>query len=156
ITHPFSESRTLSVAARQPAIFLSPAALLSPIPGWSTCGGAVVFGQTAVALNEDGTVNDCGNPAVAGSKGTGFLGGMGQVSPALTTGTITQAPAMNLTPSLDPGSFTGTTVIATQSLPASITGVAQVPLRGGSPNQVLIDPTFGGTPLRERVIMVWT
>jgi len=155
ITHPFSEIRTVGVAARQPAIFLSPAALLSQIPGWSTCGGAAVFGQTAVALNEDGTMNDCANPAVAGSKVTVFLGGMGQVSPAPATGEITQGPAVNLTPSLDPGSFTGTTVIATQSLPGSITGVAQVPVRGGSLSQLLIDPTFGGTPLRERVILVW-
>ena len=38
IPNPVSETRTLPVVQRQPAIFLSPAALESPFPGWSTCG----------------------------------------------------------------------------------------------------------------------
>jgi uncharacterized protein (TIGR03437 family) len=159
IANPVSETRTLAVAARQPAIFLSQAALESPFPGWSTCGGATALGQAALALNADGTVNDCTNPAAAGSVVTVFLGGFGPVTPALGTGVIAPSPAASLAPSLNPGNFTGTTVIATTSLPGSITGVAEVRLQaggGGGENVLLNGPTLDGTPLRERVILIWT
>jgi uncharacterized protein (TIGR03437 family) len=157
IQNPVSETRTLGVVARQPAIFLSPAALASPLPGWSTCGGAAEFGQAALALNADGTVNDSTNPAVAGSAVTVFLGGFGAATPALATGAIAPGPAVALSPSLDPGyPFTGTTVIATKSLPGSITGVAQVQLQAGGQSVLLNGPTLAGTPLRERAILIWT
>jgi uncharacterized protein (TIGR03437 family) len=156
ITNPVSETRTLRVVERQPAIFLSPAALESPIPGWSTCGGADAFGQTALALNSDGTVNDCSNPAGVGSIVTVFLNGFGPVTPALGTGVIAPSPAVALSPSLTPGPFTGTTVIATTSVPGSITGVAQVRLQDGAEGSTLLNgPTLAGTPLRERVILIW-
>jgi uncharacterized protein (TIGR03437 family) len=156
IPNPVSETHTLGVIARQPAIFLSLAALLSPFPGYSTCGGAVVFGQAALALNADGTVNDCTNPATVGSRVTVFLNGFGVMTPALATGVIVQGPPVVLTPSLDPGPFTGTTVISTASVPGSITGVAQVKLKVGGPTTLLNGPTLAGTPSRERVILIWT
>ena len=159
IANPVSETRTLEVVERQPAIFLTPAALVSPFPGWSTCGGADVLGQAALALNADGTVNDCTNPATAGSMVTVFLNGFGPATPALATGVIAKSPAVDLAPSLDPGPFTGTTVIATKSLPGSITGVAQVQLQAGGgagKNSLLNEPTLAGVPLRERLILIWT
>jgi len=156
IVNPVSETRTVGVVARQPSIFLSPAALASPFPNLSTCGAATAFGQAALALNSDGTVNDCTNPATAGSMVTVFLNGFGVVTPALATGVITQGPAIALVPSMDPGPFTGTTVIATKSLPGSITGVAQVQLQAGPGPGLLNGPTLVGTPLRERVILIWT
>ena len=139
VTNPFIETRTLGVAAREPAIFLSAAALLSPIPGFSTCGSAMIFGQTAAALNADGTVNDCTNPAPAGTPVTVILNGAGA------------APV----PPFDPGPFTGTTVIAQQTIPAAITGIVQVQLRPGGPT-LLNGASIGGVPVRERVIQVWT
>jgi uncharacterized protein (TIGR03437 family) len=154
--NPVSETRTLLVSQRQPAVFLSPAALLSPIPGWSVCGTSAAFGQAALALNADGTVNDCTNPAAAGTPVTVFLGGFGPVTPVLATGAITQAPPVALTPSLDPGPFTGTTVISTQTVPSSITGIAQVQLRPGGPYVLLNGASLAGVPSRERVILVWT
>jgi uncharacterized protein (TIGR03437 family) len=156
IANPVSETRTLGVVARQPAIFLSQAAMTSPLPGWSTCGTTQAFGQAALALNADGTVNDCANPASAGSVVTVFLNGFGPATPALGTGVIAQGPAVALAPSLAPGPFTGTTVIATKSLPGSITGVAQVQLQSGGQAALLNGPTLAGTPLRERVILIWT
>ena len=162
IDNPVSETRTVGVVERQPAIFLSQAALASPFPGRSACGGATTLttalGQAALALNADGTVNDCANPASAGSAVTVFLGGFGPVTPALGTGEIATGPAA-LAPSLNAGSFSGTTVIATTSLPGSITGVAQVQLQGGGgggQDVLLNGPTLAGTPLRERVILIWT
>jgi uncharacterized protein (TIGR03437 family) len=156
IVNPVSETRTVGVVERQPSIFLSTAALASPFPGLSVCGAATKFGQTALALNSDGTVNDCTNPAIAGTMVTVFLNGFGVVTPALGTGVISPSPAVTLAPSMDPGPFTGTTVIATKSLPGSITGVAQVQLQAGAGPGLLNGPTLAGTPLRERVILIWT
>jgi uncharacterized protein (TIGR03437 family) len=156
IPNPVSETLTLGVVDRQPAIFLSQAALTSPYPGMSVCGGATALGQAALALNEDGTVNDCANPAIAGSKITVFLNGSGAVTPALGTGVIAPSPAVALTPSLTPGPFTGTTVIATTSVPGAITGLAQVKLQGGGQSALLNGPTLDGTALRDRVILIWT
>jgi uncharacterized protein (TIGR03437 family) len=156
IVNPVSETRTVAVVDRQPAIFLSQAALASPFPGMSTCGAATKFGQTALALNADGTVNDCTNPAIAGTMVTVFLNGFGVVTPALGTGVIAPSPAVALSPSMDPGPFTGTMVIATKSLPGSITGVAQVLLQAGAGPGLLNGPSLSGTPLRERVIQIWT
>ena len=139
VTNPFIETRTLAVAAREPAIFLSAAALESPLPGFSTCGGAKVLGQTAVALNADGTLNDCTNPAPAGTPVTVFVNGAGPTP----------------VPSFDPGPFTGTTLIGQQPVPGAITGIVQVQVRPGGPT-LLNGASLGGVPLRERVIQVWT
>jgi uncharacterized protein (TIGR03437 family) len=156
VASPVSETQTLSVVERQPSIFLRPDAFESPFPGWSVCGGQQVLGQAAVALNADGTLNDCTNPAAAGSKVTVFLNGFGPVTPALATGAIAKNPPLSLTPSLDPGSFTGTTVIATTSVPGSITGIAEARLQPGGQTVLLNGPSLGATPLRERVILIWT
>jgi uncharacterized protein (TIGR03437 family) len=156
LVNPLAESYPVSAAQRQPSLFLSTAALLSPIPGWSLCGGIAVMGQAAVALNADGTLNDCTNPAPAGTSVTLILNGLGQTAPAFATGSLFPSPAVALTPSLDPGSFTGTTVTATETIPGTISGVAQVRLVPGQLPQLLIDPKLDGTPLRERVIVIWT
>jgi hypothetical protein len=90
---------------------------------------------------------------------TVFLNGFGPATPALATGAIVTSPPIDLAPSLDPGSFTGTTVIATTTVPGSITGVAQVQLTvGGASGQdsLLNGPSLAGIPLRERVVLVWT
>src|SRR5581483_3140113 len=151
-----SETRLLTVVDRQPAVYLSPAAFESPVPGSSVCGGAVVFGQTALALNADGTINDCTHPAPAGSAVTVFLNGFGQVTPALATAALSPSPATALTPSLDPGQFTGTATIAITTVPGLITGLAQIQLSPGAPSALLNGASFGGAPLRERLIVIWT
>ncbi len=159
ITNPVSETMTLGVVEREPAIFLSPAAFASAFPGLSACGGETTLGQAALALNADGTVNDCTNPASVGSMVTIFLNGFGPVTPALKTGAIAPGPAVPLTPSLNPGPFTGTTVVATTTVPGAITGVAQVQLQvggGEGGNSLLNGPSLAGTPLRERLIVIWT
>ena len=156
IPNPVSEGRTLAVAARQPSLYLSPAALSSRYQLMSECGGKLLFGQTAIALNEDGTMNDCANPAAAGSMVTVFLNGAGVVAPALATGAIAAAPPVALSPSLDPGPFTGTMVIATTTTPGANSGVAQVQVRAGPPSALFNGPSLAGIPLRERVIQIWT
>jgi uncharacterized protein (TIGR03437 family) len=120
------------------------------------CGGAAIFGQAALALNEDGIVNSCDNPAASNSTVTVFVNGFGATTPALPTGAIVQNPAVKLEPSIDPGNFTGTVALATKSLPGSISGVAQVQLQPGNPITLLNGASLAGVPLRERVIVIWT
>ena len=156
IPNPVSETHTLAVVERQPAIFLSPAALLSQQPGYSTCESQILFGQTAMAINADGTLNDCSNPAISGSVVTVLVNGFGASTPALATGIVPPGPPSALTPSFTPGPFTGTTTIATQSLPGGISGVVQVQLRDGGQGATLLNgASLGGVLLRDRVIGIW-
>jgi uncharacterized protein (TIGR03437 family) len=157
---PVAESLTLGVADRQPSVFLTPAASGSLFPGYTVCNGVMAFGAAAVALNADGTLNDCSNPALAGSVVTVFLDGLGPVTPGLTTGAIAPAPPVPLAPGvtvLDPN--LQPVVSTTLSLPGSITGAAQIQLqlpKSLSPGPYAVTPTLAGTPLRERLIVVWT
>jgi uncharacterized protein (TIGR03437 family) len=158
---PLSETRTLGVVERQPAVFLSPAASASPFPGYTVCGGIVAIGEAAVALNADGTLNDCTNPAIAGSAVEVFLDGLGLVTPALATGAIAPAPPVTLTPGVDAFDGNLAAVISiTRSLPGSIAGVAQVQLQlppGPGPLvPFAVTPTVVGKNLRERLILIWT
>jgi len=120
----------------------------------------VALGEAAVALNADGTLNGCANPAMAGSTVTVFVDGLGPVTPALATGTIAQAPAVTLTPGV--GAFDSnlapvTTI--TSSLPGATTGVVQVQLQlppsSGPLAPVAVTPTVLGNDLRERLILIW-
>jgi uncharacterized protein (TIGR03437 family) len=159
---PVSESRTLAVAQRQPSVFLSTDASESPVTGFSVCGSLVQLFEAAVALNADGTLNDCTNPAAGGSIVTIFLNGLGPVTPAQTTGAISAAPAVALTPAVDPsaGEEPGiqVTTLTTTTVPGSISGVAQVrlqlPQNVGSATFLTI--TLAGAPTREKVVFIWT
>jgi uncharacterized protein (TIGR03437 family) len=78
------EGETLTVAQRQPSVFLTAAALVG---GSLACGppGYGTVGPAAVALNADGSLNSPANPATVGSTMTIFLNG---VAPgAVLTGT---------------------------------------------------------------------
>ena len=158
-TLPLSETVTLGVVNRQPAIYLTPAAVGSLFPESTLCGGVAAFGVAAVAVNSDGTLNDCRNPAVAGSVVTVFVDGLGPVTPALATGAIAAAPPLPLTPAfvaLDDGNSPVPT--STLSLPGAITGVSQLQFQlpqslGAGP--YAFGPTLDGAPLRERLIVVW-
>jgi uncharacterized protein (TIGR03437 family) len=114
-------------------------------------------GAAAVALNADGTLNDCGNPAMAGSVVTLFVNGLGPVTPALATGAIAAAPPVALSPGrlVVAGSVGSTTL----SLPGAITGVAQwqLELPPDSPaGPYAVAPLLDGMALREPAILVWT
>ncbi|MCU1235608.1 MAG: hypothetical protein JWP63_3575, partial [Candidatus Solibacter sp.] len=157
-----SETRTLGVAGRQPAIFLSPAAAASPFPGYTVCGGITSLGAAAVAINADGTLNDCTNPAIAGTTVTLFLNGLGPVTPTLATGAIAQSPAVPVTPAVAAFDSTLSPMsAATMSIPGTITGVAQVqlqlPLNAGTQlTPLLVTPTVLGKNTRERLALIWT
>ena len=156
---PLSETLTLGVVNRQPSVYLTPAAQTSLYPAYTTCGGAAVLGTAALALNADGTLNDCGNPAAAGSTVILFVDGLGPVTPSLTTGAIATSPAVALTPAVAVADSSVHSIpAATLTIPGSITGIAQLQLQlppSAKPGAYQIAPTLEGTPLRERLTLVW-
>ena len=89
-----------------------------------------------------------------------LIDGLGPVTPALLTGTIAAAPPVALTPGvvvLDPN--LAPIPSTTLSIPGAIAGVAQVQVqlpKGLSLGPYALTPTLAGTPLRERLILVWT
>ena len=106
-----SETYTLGVVQRQPALYLAPATIASRFTSYTECGGATVFGVAAAALNADGTINDCTNPAPAGSMVTLFVNGWVPLPPRLPPapspqlrqrpsprGSISQPPARHSRP----------------------------------------------------------
>ena len=155
---PVSETLTLGVVQRQPSVYLTSAASGSLYPEYTVCGGVIAFGVAALALNADGTLNDCTNPAIAGSVVTVFLNGLGPVTPALATGAIAVAPPSPLTPGVV--AVTNNIVPSTTlSLPGAITGVAQLRLQlpqGLPSGPYFLAVMLDDTPLRERGILVWT
>jgi uncharacterized protein (TIGR03437 family) len=123
---PDSKTMTLAVQTQQPSLFLSPAALTSQFPAY-TFRGSMFLGVAALAVNADGTVNDCTNPAPAGSIVTVFANGMGQVTPVLSTGAIAAAPPLAIAPGITVNHGNGNvTNPPTLTLPGSIDAVAQV------------------------------
>jgi len=150
IAAPLQESRTMGVVERRPNVFLADPVVEGPIAGYSVCGTTLSIGIAPVAVNADGTMNDCSNPAAAGSTVTIFVNGLGQVTPALTTGAIAPAPAVQLTPGLDIGITTTT--------PGAIVGVAQVQVQ--LPSEVgftqALRPLLQGVPLPEQPLIIWT
>jgi uncharacterized protein (TIGR03437 family) len=156
---PLAETHTVTVTDRQPAVFLSPYALAGPIPGYSACGGNFSIGEPAVALNADGSLNDCTNPAPAGSVVTIFVDGLGVVAPAQSTGAIAQS-AVTITPGLDArDSNLAPVTTVTSTSPGAISGVArtqfQLPPGTGAVKPYLLTPSVAGTTLRERLVLIW-
>jgi uncharacterized protein (TIGR03437 family) len=159
---PLADSATLSVTVtpRQPSVFLTAATEASLFPACTVCGGAMALGVAALALNADGTLNDCTNPAAPGSIVTIFVNGLGQVTPGLATGSVAEAPAVGLSPGIMLVDGNGNTIPATTLTdPGSLDGVAQVQLRApavsGTTTAVALVPELSGTVLRERLILLW-
>jgi len=98
VTPAVSESYILGVVARQPAAFVSEASFADTFFDAATCNGQTVAGVEALALNADGSVNSCTNPAAPESTVMVFLDGMGVTAPAQATGAIS-AGAAAITPS---------------------------------------------------------
>ncbi len=135
-----SDSLTLPVAASNPTAFLN---MATPSAALQTCtieDSASVNGLLPLALNSDGSVNTCLNPAAPGSAVSLFLNGTGTIS----------APAVTVTAPL--------TVSSVSALPGAVPSVWQVNLHipageGGGGIQVSL--TAGGVPVRDANLIVW-
>jgi uncharacterized protein (TIGR03437 family) len=145
------EASVLSVEARSPAVFISPlhetlCPQLQPLQGGS--------GVSPLALNEDGTIVECANPAKPGSIVTIFLAGVGRSEPPQTTGARFQTPAVPLTLPVTLGNVE---VLSASSLPGSISSVWQVRLRvPGDIGRVLsLEPAIDGVPAVPGRLFLW-
>lgn len=134
-----SDSLALPIVASNPAAFLNTA---TPSTALATCtmeSSASVNGLLPLALNPDGSVNTCLNPASPGSTVTLFLNGLGVTSPPVVTGR-------------------GVTVTSVSPLSISVLGIWQVNIQipadassGG--NQISL--TAGGVPVRDGNLVIW-
>jgi uncharacterized protein (TIGR03437 family) len=142
-----SESYILAVVPSQPSVFLSPSSFSQPLFDISTCKGQSVAGLQPLALNADGTLNSCANPAAHGSTVTIFLNGIGVTSPPQMTGALASSitalrPSATLANALGlicepvlalcPPFGANAIVLSTNTVPGSIASVAQVQMQVNS------------------------
>jgi uncharacterized protein (TIGR03437 family) len=149
-----SESYLLGVAAQQPAVFLNPADFTTPLADAVSCQSQTLAGLQPLALNADGSINSCANPAAPGSTVTVFLNGMGVTTPPQLTGAINAsnvalAPSAQLVPSNAPSSL-----LPTFTLAGAISGVAQVQLQAGTASFVATLKA-GSASVRGPGIVIW-
>ena len=150
-----SDSLTLPIVASNPVAFLNtpPDASLQPCIYESSVSDN---GSFPLAINPDGSLNACLNPAPAGSVVTLFLDGLGVTSPAQMTGAISPNPG----PALNSPVITaiGGTVVSVTALPGSISGIWQVNLQipanepsGGN----VVSLSAGSVPVRDTYLILW-
>jgi uncharacterized protein (TIGR03437 family) len=87
-------TRTFVVTNASPSVFIASVAV-NPVCGSLQDTGTVWF---AFALNEDGSVNSCSNPAKAGSQVSLFINGLGTGTNNRNTGVLTQFPGPDYGP----------------------------------------------------------
>ena len=154
-----SESYILAVAAREPGVFLGSADFSAPLADDATCNGQIFAGLQPLAVNADGTINSCSNPAAPGSTVTIFLNGLGVTTPAQVTGAIASSTvAISPTALLIPGSGPAAT-LPTFTLAGAISSVAQVQVQVGATSSVVnLDvggPASAAYSVRGPGIVIW-
>jgi uncharacterized protein (TIGR03437 family) len=136
-----SESYILAVVERQPSVFVWPGSFSQPVFDAAACNGQSIAGLQPLAFNADGTLNSCTNPAAADSAVTIFLNGLGVTVPAQVTGMVSSSLTA-VSPSaapLYPYQATAT-VLATDTLPGSVSSLAQVRIQVSSTSSYLNIP----------------
>jgi uncharacterized protein (TIGR03437 family) len=152
---PLSESYILGVVARQPSALLSTTNFEAPIFGRLSCDGTVYGGLFALAVNADGTVNSCANPAPKGSMVKIFVNGLGVTSPPLSTGAINTASPPVITPAVGSNTFQAPATL-TRAAPGTISSVAEVTILVSSPGPVVTLPLgVAGARAREQGVVIW-
>jgi uncharacterized protein (TIGR03437 family) len=155
---PVSESYILGVVAMQPSVFLSASNFTLPMFGEVACNGTIYRSPQALALNQDGSVNSCTNPALPGSAVTFFVNGLGATSPALVTGAVNPAPPVAITPAVL--SATGFALqISTVAAPGAVSGLAETSVqlysKGFSSPLLSIPLVVSGVQTREQSTVIW-
>lgn len=141
---PVSESHILAVIDRQPSVFLLPEDFTGTVFDAASCNGQNVSGLRPLALNADGTLNTCANPAPSGSAVTIFMNGLGVTTPPQTTGTLSNsltALSPGPVPLISPGQASAT-ILSTSTIPGVIAGVAQVRIQLSSPSGSVTIPMY--------------
>jgi uncharacterized protein (TIGR03437 family) len=132
-----SESYILAVAAREPGVFLGSADFSSLLADSATCNGQIFAGVQPLAVNADGSINSCSNPAAPGSTVVIFLNGLGITTPAQVAGVITStavavSPMALLIPATGPAG-----ALPTFTLAGAVSGIAQVQVQAGETSSVV-------------------
>jgi len=148
-----SESYILAVAAREPGVFLGAADFNAPLADAATCNGQVLAGVQPLAVNADGTVNSCANPAAPGSTVTVFLNGLGVTTPAQATGVISSS-SVAVSPAVFVTSANPTIALPAFTLAGAISGVAQVQVQAGATSSV-VNLDVAAYPVRGPGIVIW-
>jgi uncharacterized protein (TIGR03437 family) len=160
VTPEVSESYYLAIVPRQPAAFVSAANFSGPFFDIADCGGQAVAGIQALAVNPDGSINTCTNPAAPGSMVTLFLDGLGVTAPPEITGAIS-ASAVAISPSaaLVPSGSGLPAALVTQTVAGSISAVAAVqvpaPAASSALHLELVDSEGAAYLVRGPGIIVW-
>ncbi len=154
VSPPISESYILAVAAREPAVFASSADFSAPLADAAACNGQAFAGLQPLAVNADGAINSCSNPAAPGSMVTIFLNGLGGTTPNQVTGaiapsTVAVSPAALLVPSTGPAA-----ALPTFTLAGAISSVAQVQVRAGATSSV-VNLYVSANSVRGPGIVIW-
>jgi uncharacterized protein (TIGR03437 family) len=137
-------AQSFAITPVNPSIFLGPA----PTAG-QPCA-TYYYGQPALALNQDGTVNSCANPAAAGSVFTLFVNGIGVKADSGGTGVLTaRADPINSSAGLFNGGYSLEVDAFTEQVGA-ISGIGQltarVPETIASAQAMSITLSMGGLP----------
>jgi uncharacterized protein (TIGR03437 family) len=153
---PVAESFILAVLDRQPSVFLLPEDFTGTVFDAASCNGQSVSGLRPLAVNADGTLNSCANPAPSGSAVTIFMNGIGVTTPPQTTGTLS-----NSLTALSPGpvplispSQASATILSTSTIPGAIAGLAQVRIQLSSPSGSPTIPIYVPSPSGSAEIFV--
>jgi uncharacterized protein (TIGR03437 family) len=145
-------SRKFGVVESQPSAFTSGAS-------YAACESIITASFLPVALNADGSMNSCANPAVVNSTVTFFVDGLGTASAGLKTGAIAVSPATALTlPVLVSGDAQ---FVSAESVPGSINSVWALKVtvnntagQSGPMAPAAFTLTIGGVPVRDPLV-VW-
>jgi uncharacterized protein (TIGR03437 family) len=151
-----TDSRTLSVVARNPVAFLTPSASAD----LEKCGLYLLDVQLwplPLAFNSDGSPNTCLNPAPAGSVVRIFLAGLGVTVPAPVTGSVNPNPGTPLNLSITFGGGLAATVVSAIALPGSISGVWQVDIRmpANQSGEIPVSLSVDSVPVRDTNLAIW-
>ena len=149
-----SESYILAVGEIELGVFLGPTDFSAPLADAVTCNGQTLAGLQVLALNADGSINSCANPAAPGSMVTVFLNGLGITTPAQITGaiassTVAVSPQALLVGSPGPGVNLPTFTVA-----GSISGVTQVQVPAGATSSVM-NLAVANSSVRGPGIVIW-
>jgi uncharacterized protein (TIGR03437 family) len=162
---PVSESYILAVLDRQPSVFLLPEDFAGTVFDAASCNGQSLSGLRPLALNADGTLNSCANPAPSGSAVTIFMNGIGVTTPPQTTGTLSNSlTALSPGPALLIGpSEASATILSTSTIPGSIASLAQVRIQLSSASGSVAIPLYVPAPsgsaesfVRGPGLLIWT
>jgi uncharacterized protein (TIGR03437 family) len=144
VTQPV-DSLTVPITASAPSIFEVAADSVGCAPAYP--------GQTVtLAINDDGTLNGCDNPAEAGSTVTIFVDGFGAMSLPQQTGAVNSSatPLGQLDTLLIDESGQESTVTSAEALVGSLSGVYGVQLQ---PISGAYQLSYGGAPVLGDVVV---